>query len=95
MVAGRLKPSARLGVTSRHLNRLFVRHWGASPSIVAKTDRVQRAKRLLNETTLPRLDVALQAGFESLRRFNAVFSEVFERSPSDIRRRKPEKGSLQ
>jgi len=81
--------AARLGVTSRHLNRLFVRHWGASPSIVAKTARVQRAKRLLNETTLPMLDVALQAGFGSLRRFNAVFSQVYKRPPGDIRRGKP------
>jgi len=80
--------AARLGVTSRHLNRLFVQHWGASPSIVARTARVQRAKRLLNETNLPMLEVALQAGFGSLRRFNAVFAEIYKRSPGDIRRRK-------
>jgi AraC family transcriptional regulator of adaptative response / DNA-3-methyladenine glycosylase II len=81
--------AARLGVTSRHLNRLFTRHWGASPSAVAKTARVQRAKRLLNETNLPMLEVALQAGFGSLRRFNAVFSEVYKRPPGDIRRQPP------
>lgn len=81
--------AARLGVTARHLNRLFVRHWGASPSVVARTARVQRAKRLLNETDLSMVEVALQAGFGSLRRFNAVFSEVYKRPPSDIRRKMP------
>ena len=80
--------AARLGITARHLTRLFVRHWGASPSVVARTARVQRAKRLLNETDLPMLDVALQAGFSSLRRFNAVFTEVYRRPPSDIRRQR-------
>lgn len=78
--------AARLGVTPRHLNRLFVRHWGASPSIVARTARVQRAKRLLNDTNLPMLEVALQAGFGSLRRFNAVFAEIYKRPPGDVRR---------
>jgi AraC family transcriptional regulator of adaptative response / DNA-3-methyladenine glycosylase II len=79
--------AARLGMTARHLNRLFAQHWGASPSIVARTARVQRAKRLLNETDLPMVEVALQAGFGSLRRFNAVFSEVYKRPPGAIRRR--------
>lgn len=76
----------RLGVTARHLNRLFARHWGASPSVVARTARVQRAKRLLDETSLPMVEVALQAGFGSLRRFNAVFLEVYKRPPSAVRR---------
>ncbi len=79
--------AARLGMTARHLNRLFAQHWGASPSIVARIARVQRAKRLLNETELPMVEVALQAGFGSLRRFNAVFSEVYKRPPGAIRRR--------
>ena len=61
----------------------------ASPSIVARTARVQRAKRLLTETDLPMVEVAVQAGFGSLRRFNAVFSEVYKRPPSAIRRRCP------
>ena len=79
--------AARLGMTARHLNRLFARHWGASPSIVARTARVQRAKRLLSETDLPIVEVAVRAGFGSLRRFNAVFSEVYKRPPSAIRRK--------
>ena len=80
--------AARLGMTARHLNRLFNRHWGASPSIVARTARVQRAKRLLSETDMPMVEVALQAGFGSLRRFNAVFAEVYKRPLGAIRRKR-------
>ena len=76
----------RVGVGSRHLTRLFRRHLGASPIEVAKTARVQRAKRLITETELPMSEIALQAGFGSLRRFNAVFSEVYKRPPSEMRR---------
>ena len=77
--------AARVGVGPRHLARLFARHLGASPAQVAKTARVQRAKRLLDETDLPMTGVAMRAGFGSLRRFNAVFSEVYRRSPTEIR----------
>jgi AraC family transcriptional regulator, regulatory protein of adaptative response / methylated-DNA-[protein]-cysteine methyltransferase len=76
----------RLGVTSRHLRRLFVRHWGVPPTAVARTIRVQRAKRLLSETDLPMIKIALEAGFGSLRSFNAVFAEVYKCPPSEIRR---------
>lgn len=76
----------RLGVGTRHLDRLFQRHIGASPLQVARTQRVQRAKRLLDQTRVPMIEVAARAGFASLRRFNAVFAEVYKRTPSDIRR---------
>jgi AraC family transcriptional regulator, regulatory protein of adaptative response / methylated-DNA-[protein]-cysteine methyltransferase len=78
--------AASLGVGGRHLTRLFDKHLGASPSQVAKTARVQRAKRLLDDTGLPMTEIALQAGFRSLRRFNAVFAEVYRCSPTGIRR---------
>jgi AraC family transcriptional regulator, regulatory protein of adaptative response / methylated-DNA-[protein]-cysteine methyltransferase len=78
--------AARVGVGSRHLARLFAKHLGASPSQVAKTTRVQRAKRLLDETDLSMTDIALRSGFRSLRRFNDVFLEVYKRSPTEIRR---------
>ena len=77
----------RLGMGSRQLTRLFARHLKASPSKVARTARVQRAKRLLNETSLPMTEIAMQAGFGSLRRFNFVFAEVYGRRPSEIRRK--------
>ena len=76
----------RLGITARHLSRLFVRHWGATPANVARTVRVQRAKRMLSDTTLPVTEIAAIAGFGSLRRFNAAFAEVYRRPPSAIRR---------
>jgi AraC family transcriptional regulator of adaptative response / DNA-3-methyladenine glycosylase II len=76
----------RVGVGARHLSRLFQKYLGASPVQVAKTARVQRAKRLLTETDLPITDIALQSGFGSLRRFNAVFQEVYKCSPMAIKR---------
>ena len=78
--------AARLGVGARHLGRLFQKHIGASPLQVAKTTRVQRAKRLLDETHLPMAEIAMSAGFGSLRRFNAVFAEVYNRRPTDVRK---------
>ena len=80
--------AARLGVGARHLSRLFQKHVGASPLEVAKTVRVQRAKRLIDETDLPLSEIAFRAGFGSVRRFNAVFAEVYKRQPSEIRRGK-------
>lgn len=79
----------KLGVGERHLARLFQKHVGASPTTVAQTVRVQRAKRLLDETDLPMTEVAWRAGFQSLRRFNAVFRETYRRAPSEIRGKLP------
>ncbi|UPK33735.1 helix-turn-helix domain-containing protein [Bradyrhizobium sp. 186] len=80
--------AGRLGISVRHLARLFEQHVGASPQQVAKTRRVQRAKRLLDETDEALTQIAYQAGFGSVRRFNATFRELYGRSPSSIRRRK-------
>ena len=80
--------AARLGVGPRHLSRLFRKHVGASPVQTAKTLRVQRAKRLLDETSLGMTDIALRSGFRSVRRFNMAFSELYGRPPSSVRRRK-------
>jgi len=77
--------AARLGIGARHLSRLFARHVGASPTQTAKTMRMQRAKRLLNETSLPIADVALKAGFGSARRLNVACVELFGRPPSSFR----------
>jgi AraC family transcriptional regulator, regulatory protein of adaptative response / methylated-DNA-[protein]-cysteine methyltransferase len=76
----------RLGIGSRHLSRLFTSYLGASPTQVARTARVQRAKRLLHETDLPMSEIAFRSGFRSLRRFNTVFAEVYKRPPTAIRR---------
>jgi len=76
----------RLGVGSRHLRRLFVRHLGATPIAVAQTRRLHFAKKLIDETQLPMQQVAVASGFGSVRRFNAGILKVYHRTPSQIRR---------
>ncbi len=78
----------RLGVGERHLRRLFSDHLGASPLAVAQTRRVHFAKQLIVDTDLSMTEIALAAGFGSVRRFNAVFQKLYERPPSALRRRK-------
>jgi AraC family transcriptional regulator, regulatory protein of adaptative response / DNA-3-methyladenine glycosylase II len=82
--------AARLGIGDRHLRRLFLQHLGATPVKVAQTRRLLFAKQLLSETTLPISEVALAAGFGSLRRFNALIQAVYARSPRDLRRQSGE-----
>jgi AraC family transcriptional regulator of adaptative response / DNA-3-methyladenine glycosylase II len=81
------KLAARLGVGERQLRRLFLQHLGASPVSVAQTRRVLFAKQLIHETQLPMTEVALAAGFSSLRRFNETFHELYHRPPSALRRK--------
>jgi AraC family transcriptional regulator of adaptative response / DNA-3-methyladenine glycosylase II len=78
--------AGRLGVGSRHLRRLFLRHLGATPSAVAQTRRLHFAKKLIDETRLPMSQIALAAGFGSVRRFNAGIRKVYHRAPTQIRR---------
>lgn len=76
----------RLGVGGRQLRRLFQQHLGASPIAVAQTRRVLFAKHLIHDTRLPMTEVALAAGFGSVRRFNETFARMFGRPPSALRR---------
>jgi AraC family transcriptional regulator of adaptative response / DNA-3-methyladenine glycosylase II len=78
----------RLGVGDRHLRRLFDQHLGVSPIQVAQSRRVLFAKQLIHETNLPMTEVALAAGFKSVRRFNEVFHALYKRPPSQLRRKK-------
>ncbi len=78
----------RLGVTSRHLRRLFNQHLGASPLAVAHTQRLHFAKRLIDQTTLPMAEIAITAGFGSTRRFNDAFRNTYGRTPRELRRRR-------
>jgi AraC family transcriptional regulator of adaptative response / DNA-3-methyladenine glycosylase II len=75
----------RLGITSRHLHRLFVDQLGASPVTVLRTRRLHLAKRLIDGTDLRFADVAFAAGFGSVRRFNAAFRELYGRTPGELR----------
>jgi AraC family transcriptional regulator of adaptative response/methylated-DNA-[protein]-cysteine methyltransferase len=81
----------RMGIGARHLSRLFRRYVGASPLQTARTMRLRRAKRLLNDTDLPIAEIAHRAGFGSVRRFNAAFLELYKRPPSQLRRRHGER----
>ena len=84
--------AATLGMTPRHLRRLFAQHAGAPPRTVVTTRRVQRAKALLDETTLPMSAIAFAAGFASIRRFNAAFRAVYRRPPTAVRRARRRRG---
>src|SRR5580704_1145784 len=77
----------RLGVGERQLRRLFHQHLGASPIAVAQTRRVLFAKQLIHETQMPMTEVALAAGFGSVRRFNEIFKNLFHRPPNALRRK--------
>ncbi|HEX2830828.1 MAG TPA: DNA-3-methyladenine glycosylase 2 [Burkholderiales bacterium] len=78
--------AGRLGITDRHLRRAFGAEFGVSPVEFAQTQRLLLAKRLLTDTALPVTDVAFASGFNSVRRFNALFSERYRLRPGDLRR---------
>ncbi len=82
----------RLGVGSRHLRRLFLKYLGATPVAVAQTRRVHFAKKLIDETNLPMTQIAMAAGFGSIRRFNATFRNLYGRTPRDLRDARPPNG---
>lgn len=81
-----------LGVTDRHLRRVVLRAFGAAPVEIAQTHRLLTAKRLLKETDLGMTRIAFAAGFQSVRRFNALFLERYGMSPSCVRGRGKAKG---
>jgi len=75
----------RIGVTDRHLRRVFAEHFGVSPVQYAQTQRLLLAKRLLTDTVMPVTEVAMASGFASLRRFNALFRERYRLAPGRLR----------
>jgi len=77
----------RLGVTDRHLRRVFRAEFGTSPVQFAQTCRLLLAKRLLTDTRLSIIDVAMASGFASLGRFNALMKERYRMSPTILRRK--------
>jgi len=78
--------AAHLGVTSRHLRRIFAAEHGVTPLQYLQTRRLLLAKQLLTDTGLPVTEVAHAAGFASLRRFNAAFVEHYRLQPTALRR---------
>ena len=78
--------AGHLGIGSRQLRRLFLQHLGATPVAVVQTRRIHFAKTLIDETGLPFTRIAMAAGFGSVRRFNASFQKLYQRTPSELRR---------
>jgi AraC family transcriptional regulator of adaptative response / DNA-3-methyladenine glycosylase II len=78
--------AGKLGVSDRHLRRLFEEHVGASPIEVAASKRLHLAKQLLTNSTLPMTEVAFASGYRSIRRFNEAFKEKFQTAPFSVRR---------
>ncbi len=78
--------AAALGVTSRHLHRIFIDAHGVGPLAYATTHRLLFAKHLLTDTRLPITHVALASGFGSVRRFNAAFQAHYRLTPGALRR---------
>ena len=81
--------ASRLGVTSRHVRRIFERAFGVTPVEYAQTQRLLLAKRLLTDTALPITEVALASGFHSIRRFNALWKARYRMAPARVRRVAP------
>lgn len=78
----------KLGVTARHLRRLFHERVGATPALVARSRRAHFARRLLDETDLRILDIAYASGFNSVRQMNRVMSSVFHFTPAELREKR-------
>lgn len=80
--------SAMLGVSERHLRRLFLQHVGVTPDELARSARTHFAGRLLEDTDLPVADIAFAAGFGSVRQLNRSCQQVFRATPSHLRARR-------
>ena len=80
-----------LGVTDRHLRRVFQQEFGVAPIEYAQTQRLLLAKRLLTDTQLPVIEVAMASGFASLRRFNHLFRTRYRMPPQQLRREAPQR----
>jgi len=78
--------AARVGVTERHLRRIFAAEFNVTMVEFAQTQRLLLAKRLLTDSSLPVTDIALAAGFGSVRRFNDVFVAQYRMTPSRLRK---------
>jgi AraC family transcriptional regulator of adaptative response / DNA-3-methyladenine glycosylase II len=77
-----------IGVSARHLRRLFADQVGATPDQVARSRRAHFARRLLDDTDLSLADIAFAAGFGSVRQFNRTMQHTFRASPRDLRARR-------
>ncbi|KIF71123.1 DNA-3-methyladenine glycosylase [Streptomyces sp. AcH 505] len=84
--------AARLGYSARQIERQLSAELGAGPLALARAQRAQTARVLIETTTLPMAEVAFAAGFASVRAFNDTVREVFALSPSELRARNARHG---
>jgi AraC family transcriptional regulator of adaptative response / DNA-3-methyladenine glycosylase II len=77
--------AGRLGYTVRHLHRMLTAELGAGPLALARAQRAQTARILIETTDLGLADVAFAAGFGSVRQFNDTIREIYGRIPSELR----------
>ena len=78
--------AGRLGYSTRHVNRVLTDELGAGPLALARAQRAQTARTLIETTSMPMTDVAFAAGFGSVRQFNDTIREVFASAPGELRR---------
>ncbi|WP_029523881.1 DNA-3-methyladenine glycosylase 2 family protein [Polaromonas glacialis] len=78
--------AARLGISDRHVRRIFEAQFGVTPLQYLQTRRLLMAKQLLTDTDMPVTLVALTSGFASVRRFNAAFAQHYHLNPTQLRR---------
>ncbi|TAG33703.1 MAG: helix-turn-helix domain-containing protein, partial [Polaromonas sp.] len=84
------KLALKLGISARHLRRIFEAQLGVSPLQYLQTRRLHTAKQLLADTRLPITQIALMSGFASVRRFNAAFVGHYKLNPTQLRRAAPQ-----
>ena len=84
----------RLSVSERHLHRVLLGELGAGPLAIARAQRAQTARTLIETTDLAFTDVAFAAGFESIRQFNDTVREVFALTPTELRRASRHHGDI-
>ena len=89
------KLALKLGISDRHLRRIFEAQFGVSPLQYLQTRRLLTAKQLLADTQLPITQIALMSGFASVRRFNAAFVAHYKLNPTQLRRAAPKADSTQ
>ena len=80
--------AAKLGVSARHLRRLFQTHLGVTPTELARSSRAHFARRLLDDTDLSVTEIAFASGFGSVRQLNRTSREIFRAAPSELRARR-------
>ncbi|MEU8587637.1 AlkA N-terminal domain-containing protein [Streptomyces sp. NPDC048664] len=81
--------AARLGYSARQIERRLLAELGAGPLALARAQRAQTARLLIETTALPMAEIAFASGFSSIRAFNDTVREVFAFSPSELRGRRP------